>query len=150
MGGLRGRETNLHRPRHLAGALLAAGICLAAAPAVAGAKPAIGHAYACYAPSPSYYMIHYIGSFKLVSATRYEAAPDQQGNQLKGKISKGTYRFHGDKLTFLTGTYAHLLGRYIVDKRNDSYINLYKHRRTYQDWTGISCPQSGHPNQPNG
>lgn len=126
--------------RSLAAGIAAALALVAVVPSAADAAVPVGRAYACYAAGR--YEVKYIGSFKLVSKSRYLAAPDQVGNHLKGKTKSGRYRSHGDELKFLSGPYAHILGRFIVDRRNDNYINLYRHSVTYQNWTGISCPES--------
>src|SRR5690349_5042091 len=111
--------------RSLAAGVASASALLAALPTAADAVVPIGRAYACYHAGP--YEVKYIGSFKLVSKSKYLSAPDQVGNHLKGKARSGRYRSHGDELKFLSGPYAHLLGRFIVDRRNDNYINLYRH-----------------------
>lgn len=126
--------------RSLAAVVASAIALLAVVPSAADAAVPIGRAFACYAAGR--YEVKYVGSFKLVSKSRYLAAPDQVDNHLKGRTRSGRYRSHGDELTFLSGPYAHLLGRFIVDRRNDNYINLYRHSVTYQNWTGISCPES--------
>jgi hypothetical protein len=109
-------------------------------PTAADASAPIGRAFACYAAGR--YEVKYIGSFKLVSKHRYRTAPDQVGNQLKGKTKSGRYSSDGDELKFLSGPYVHLLGRFVIDRRNDNYINLYRHSVTFRHWTGISCPES--------
>lgn len=131
------------RIRRIAAAAALAAACALTLASAALAGPPIGHVYGCYGNGG--FGLQYDGSFKLQSKSVYQWATDQAGKKLVGKTHTAKYKLKGNKLTFLTGPYAHMLGLWIPASKagqtpGSARINLYK--PTYKNWTGISCQLS--------